>query len=278
MDTSKPLHPILKWAGGKRQLLDEIIPMTPPPSEYRTYVEPFVGGGALLLQLRPEHAVINDSNQELINVYECVRDRTEELLNILKDHAAKNSADYFYKIRALDRNLKYANLTPAARAARIIYLNRTCFNGLYRVNSAGQFNSPYGRYRNPVIVDEPGIKALAEYLRKDIVLVSGDYAEVLRKLDNKAFVYLDPPYMPISNSSSFTGYTTTGFDYAQQIRLRDECDDLVSRGIHFLESNSDCTEIRELYKGYTIKSVKARRSVNAKGDKRGEISEVLIYG
>lgn len=228
--------------------------------------------------MRPEHAVINDSNQELINVYECVRDRTEELLNILKDHAAKNSADYFYKIRALDRNPKYANLTPAARAARIIYLNRTCFNGLYRVNSAGQFNSPYGRYRNPVIVDEPGIKALAEYLRKDIVLVSGDYAEVLRKLDNKAFVYLDPPYMPISNSSSFTGYTTTGFDYAQQIRLRDECDDLVSRGIHFLESNSDCTEIRELYKGYTIKSVKARRSVNAKGDKRGEISEVLIYG
>ncbi|MFC2663912.1 MAG: DNA adenine methylase [Scardovia wiggsiae] len=277
MDTSKPLHPILKWAGGKRQLLDEIIPMT-PPSEYRTYVEPFIGGGALLLQLQPEHAVINDSNQELINVYECVRDRTEELLNILRGHAAKNSADYFYKIRALDRNPEYANLTPAARAARIIYLNRTCFNGLYRVNSAGQFNSPYGRYKNPVIVDEPGIKALAEYLRKDIVLVYGDYAEVLRKLDNKAFVYLDPPYMPISNSSSFTGYTTTGFDYAQQIRLRDECNNLVSRGIHFLESNSDCAEIRELYKGYTIKSVKARRNVNAKGDKRGEISEVLIYG
>ncbi len=278
MDTSNPLHPILKWAGGKRQLLNEIIPMTPPPSEYRTYVEPFVGGGALLLQLQPEHAVINDSNQELINVYECVRDRTEELLNILRDHAAKNSADYFYKIRALDRNPEYANLTPAARAARIIYLNRTCFNGLYRVNSAGQFNSPYGRYKNPVIVDEPGIKALAEYLRNDIVLVYGDYAEVLRKLDNKAFVYLDPPYMPISNSSSFTGYTTTGFDYAQQIRLRDECNSLVSRGIHFLESNSDCAEIRELYEGYTIKSVRARRSVNAKGDKRGEISEVLIYG
>nr|WP_278569037.1 DNA adenine methylase [Bifidobacterium dentium] len=275
MRVNPVLKPILKWVGGKRQLLDDILPLIPQCS---TYVEPFVGGGAVLLSLQPKKAVINDYNAELINVYVCVRDHLEELLEMLERHKELNSADHFYKVRALDREPGFEDLPPVERAARIIYLNKTCYNGLYRVNSAGQFNSPYGKYKNPAIVNEPVVRAMSTYLNGGVKILCGDYGQALKGLRKGAFVYLDPPYMPISSSSSFTGYTEGGFGYDEQVRLKEECDKLASKGIHFMQSNSDCPEIRALYSDYEILTVKAKRAINSRGNRRGEINEVLIRG
>lgn len=275
MRVNPVLKPILKWVGGKRQLLDDILPLIPQCS---TYVEPFVGGGAVLLSLQPKKAVINDYNAELINVYVCVRDHLEELLEMLERHKELNSADHFYKVRALDREPGFEDLPPVERAARIIYLNKTCYNGLYRVNSAGQFNSPYGKYKNPAIVNEPVVRAMSTYLNGGVKILCGDYGQALKGLRKGAFVYLDPPYMPISSSSSFTGYTEGGFGYDEQVRLKEECDKLASKGVHFIQSNSDCPEIRALYSDYEILTVKAKRAINSRGNRRGEINEVLIRG
>lgn len=275
MRVNPVLKPILKWVGGKRQLLDDILPLIPQCS---TYVEPFVGGGAVLLSLQPKKAVINDYNAELINVYVCVRDHIEELLEMLERHKELNSAGHFYKVRALDREPGFEDLPPVERAARIIYLNKTCYNGLYRVNSAGQFNSPYGKYKNPAIVNEPVVRAMSTYLNGGVKILCGDYGQALKGLRKGAFVYLDPPYMPISSSSSFTGYTEGGFGYDEQVRLKEECDKLASKGIHFMQSNSDCPEIRALYSDYEILTVKAKRAINSRGNRRGEINEVLIRG
>lgn len=270
------VNPILKWVGGKRQLLFEILPLL--PSNYSTYVEPFVGGGAVFFELQPKKAIINDFNAELINVYKVVRDYPEELIKELEIHAQNNTSDYFYEIRNIDREESYKNLSLIKKAARIIYLNKTCYNGLYRVNSAGQFNSPYGKYKNPRIVDKTSIKAMSKFLnQKGIKICQGDYKEVLKGLRKGAFVYLDPPYMPISSSASFTGYTEGRFTYQQQVELKQECDKLRRKGISFLQSNSDCEEIRELYSEYKIITVKARRNINSNGYSRGEINEVLIY-
>lgn len=270
------LKPILKWAGGKRQILADILPLI--PASPSLYVEPFVGGAAVLLALRPEHARVNDLNAELINVYEVVRDAPDALIDVLRVHEENNSSEYFYEIRGLDREPNYGTLGKVERAARMLYLNKTCYNGLYRVNSSGQINSPYGRYKRPSIVNEPSIRALSEYLKGDIDLRCGDYAEVLKDLPSGAFVYLDPPYMPLSQTSSFTGYTEGGFGYAEQVRLRDECLRLKEEGIHFVESNSDCEAIRKLYDGFDIRSIKAKRAINSKAGGRGAVGEVLICG
>lgn len=276
MSNNLLVSPILKWVGGKRQLLSDIMPMI--DKKCSTYVEPFVGGGAVLFELQPKRAIINDYNAELINVYTVVRDNCEELIVALEEHEKKNTSDYYYEIRALDRETIYEGMSNIEKAARIIYLNKTCYNGLYRVNAAGQFNSPYGKYKNPNIVNATVLRAMSKYLQKsNITILNGDYKEALRGLRKGAFVYLDPPYMPISSSSSFTGYTEGGFSYQQQVELRDECDKLRKKGIHFLQSNSDCPEIRELYRDYEIKTVQAKRSINSNAEKRGEINEVLIY-
>jgi len=270
------ISPIVKWVGGKRQLLPEIMPMI--NKKCSTYVEPFVGGGAVFFELQPKKAIINDYNSELVNVYTVVRDHSEELIEELEKHNRNNNGEYFYMIRALDRSEVYHTMSDTEKAARIIYLNKTCYNVLYRVNSAGQFNSPYGKYKNPNIVNEDSIRVMSRYLQSNkITIKQGDYKEVLRGLRRGAFVYLDPPYMPISLSSSFTGYTENGFSYAQQVTLKEECDKLRKRGISFLQSNSDCPEIRDLYKEYEIRTVQAKRRINSKGNKRGEINEVLIY-
>lgn len=270
------LSPMLKWVGGKRQLLSEIVPMI--DSKCDTYVEPFIGGGAVLFSMQPKKAIINDYNKELINVYETVRDNLDELLEVLKIHESKNSSDYYYEVRALDREDSFKKMSEVEKAARIIYLNKTCYNGLYRVNSSGQFNSPYGSYKNPNIVNEAVLRAISKYFNSnDIKILNGDYREALKGLEQNFFVYLDPPYMPISSSSSFTGYTEGGFGYASQVQLKEECDKLTQQGIRFVQSNSDCEEIRELYKDYKIKTVKAKRSINSVAKKRGEINEVLIY-
>lgn len=270
------VSPILKWVGGKRQLLHEIIPRI--NKNCSTYVEPFIGGGAVLFELQPKKAIINDSNEELINVYKTVKENPDDLIKLLEQHAENNSEDYFYKIRALDRSSEYDKLSNVEKAARIIYLNKTCYNGLYRVNSAGQFNSPYGKYKSPNIVNATVIRAMSKYLNQNnIDIRNGDYREVLKGLRKGSFVYLDPPYMPISSSSSFTGYTEGGFSYSEQVALKEECDKLKEKKIPFLQSNSDCPEIRELYKDYTIITVQAKRAINSNAAKRGEINEVLIY-
>jgi DNA adenine methylase len=270
------LSPILKWVGGKRQLLSEIIPLIDESCD--NYVEPFIGGGAVLFRLQPKKAIINDYNTELINVYRTVRDDLNGLLALLKEHEKYNSSDYYYEVRALDRTPDFDKMSNLERAARIIYLNKTCYNGLYRVNSLGQFNSPYGKYKNPNIVNEVVLRAISKYLnRNEISIRSGDYKDVLNDIEKNSFVYLDPPYMPISSSSSFTGYTEGGFGYDKQVELKEECDKLNSKGVHFLQSNSDCEEIRELYKDYRIKVVKAKRAINSDAKKRGQINEVLIY-
>lgn len=270
------LSPLLKWVGGKRQLLSDIIPMI--DNKCSTYVEPFIGGGAVLFSMQPKKAIINDYNHELINVYKVVRDNLDELLELLCIHQANNSSEYYYEVRAWDRGDHLNKMSNIEKAARIIYLNKTCYNGLYRVNSAGQFNSPYGRYKNPNIVNEAVLKAVSNYFKNnDIDIRNGDYRDTLINLDKRSFVYLDPPYMPISSSSSFTGYTEGGFGYNRQVELKEECDKLTQQGIRFVQSNSDCDEIRELYKEYKIKTVKAKRSINSVAKKRGEINEVLIY-
>ncbi|MTB36809.1 DNA adenine methylase [Streptococcus uberis] len=271
--------PVLKWVGGKRQLISEIEPLI--PKKISTYVEPFVGGGAVLFFLQPKKAIINDFNEELINVYNVIKNNPAELIEYLKTHQENNSEEYFYKIRSLDREGNYQELSNVQKAARILYLNKTCYNGLFRVNSSGQFNAPYGKYKNPAIVNDVTIKAVSSYFAStNIKILAGDYKNALKGLRKGSFVYFDPPYMPLSTSSNFTGYTESGFDYKKQVELRDECLKLHKKGIKFLLSNSYTTEILDLYSDaniFNIKIVKAKRSINSKADKRGDISEVLIY-
>ena len=273
------IAPVLKWVGGKRQLISDIEPLI--PKKISTYVEPFVGGGAVLFHLQPKKAIINDFNKELMNVYQVIKDNPNELIKVLKEHKELNSEDYFYEIRSLDRRDDFENLSSVQKAGRIIYLNKTCYNGLFRVNRAGFFNTPYGKYKNPSIVNEVTIKAISNYFNSaNIKFLTGDYKEALKSLRRGAFVYFDPPYMPISSSSSFTGYTEHGFGYEKQVELRDECLKLHDRGVKFLQSNSYSPEILELFsdqKVFNIEIVKAKRSINSQSDKRGEISEVLIY-
>lgn len=269
------LAPVLKWVGGKRQLLTEINPLL--PKKITTYVEPFVGGGAVLFDLQPSKAIINDSNSELMNVYKVVRDCPNELLELLEKHNKLNNQEYYYQVRELDRSNEYGLMSDVEKAARIIYLNKTCYNGLFRVNQAGQFNSPYGKYKNPNIINKPVILAMSNYLNENsIKILEGDYKEALKGLRKGAFVYFDPPYMPISSSSSFTGYTENGFTEKDQVELKKECDKLNERGIRFLLSNSDHPLILELYKDYKIIKIKARRFINSNGNKRGEVNEVLV--
>ncbi len=249
------------------------------PKNITTYYEPFVGGGALLFYLQPSKAIINDFNNELITVYEVIRDNVEELINDLKTHI--NEEDYFYKIRAIDRNKEYKNLSKIKKASRVIYLNKTCYNGLYRVNNSGEFNSPFGKYKNPNIVNEITLKAVNKFLNNNgIKILNLDFEDALKGIRKGSFVYFDPPYDPLSKSSNFTGYVQGGFNEDEQIRLRNLCDKLNEKGIKFLLSNSATPFITELYEKYEITFIKANRFVNSIPDKRGEVDEVLIrnYG
>ena len=267
--------PFLKWVGGKRQIMPSIVNLLPKNIKELQYVEPFIGGGAVLFHLQPKKAIINDFNEELINVYRVIKENLFELIEDLKKH--QNTADYFYEIIGLDRVDEFNFLTYVERASRVIFLNKTCFNGLYRVNNAGEFNAPFGRYKNPNILNEPTLKAVSKYLNSNnILLRTGDYNETLQIIDNDSFVYLDPPYHPISLSSNFTGYVQGGWSDLDQIRLREACDELHNRGIKFLLSNSVAPLILNEYKDYNITTVKANRAINSNGSARGEVDEVLI--
>ncbi len=273
--TQPAITPIVKWAGGKRQLLPALQSLLPQGWQASTYCEPFLGGGALLWALQPEQAVVGDLNAELMNMYHVVRDTPHELVEHLAQH--RNTSEYFYQLRMQDREPEFALRTPLERASRFIYLNKTCYNGLFRVNNAGEFNSPYGRYKHPNIVNRENILAVSEYLNQaTVMLVHEDYQTVLEHLPDTAFVYLDPPYHPISDTSSFTGYVQGGWKAVDQERLRDACRDLNRRGVRFMQSNSDTPLIRELYTEFELTTVQAVRAVNSKGSGRGAVSELII--
>ncbi|MDR1741643.1 MAG: DNA adenine methylase [Synergistaceae bacterium] len=267
--------PVVKWVGGKRQLLDRLLPLL-PSRRIAQYCEPFVGGGAMLFSLQPNIAYVNDVNDALMGVYRVIRDDVEAIIAELGVH--RNEAGYFYEVRSWDRDReRYASMSDVQKAARIIYLNRTCYNGLFRVNSAGEFNSPFGNYKNPSIVNAPLLRAVSQYLNKSGVHLScADYAEVLGRIPGGTFVYLDPPYDPVSDTASFTGYDKGGFGREEQERLRSECDRLSGRGIRFMLSNSATDFIRGLYAAYSVTVIRARRAVNSNPAGRGEVEEVVV--
>lgn len=266
--------PVVKWVGGKRQLLDDLTPLL--PKRVTSYCEPFLGGGAVLFKLQPNIAYVNDINAELMQMYEVIRDNVDELIAALSEHP--NQEEHFYSVRDWDRDKKKYELLPKVqKAARIIYLNKTCYNGLFRVNNAGEFNTPFGHYKKPNIVNAPTLKAVSAYFQKaQLTFSSVDYAEVLAGTEKGTFVYLDPPYDPVSGTANFTGYAKGGFDRAEQIRLRQCCDELNRRGIRFMLSNSATDFIREQYAAYNITIVKAKRSINSNATKRGHVDEVVI--
>lgn len=264
-------YPIVKWVGGKRQLMFELLKNM--PKFYNRYFEPFIGGGALFFELQPDNAYISDVNAELINLYSVVKNDVEDLIDDLSKHEI--SKDYFLELRNADRTFGYKNWSDIQKASRFIYLNRTCFNGLYRVNSQGQFNVPFGNYKNPRICDEENLKNCSELLQNTEINCA-DFTTILDKVQKGDFVYFDPPYVPLNETSSFTSYTKDGFDIDMQFKLRDLCDELDSRGVMFMLSNSDTKIINELYENYNIKKVFASRAINANGNGRGKITEVIV--
>jgi len=272
-DKNALTQPFLKWAGGKRQLLPFL--KTHLPSRYNTYYEPFIGAGALLFDLQPAKAVINDVNPELINCYHVIKDLSTDLVEDLKKH--QNTKAHFYKTRELDRSEAYQLLSPVERASRIIYLNKTCFNGLFRVNRQGQFNVPFGRYKNPNIINAGTIQSISRYLNTaDITILNTDFARTVETAKRGDFIYFDPPYDPLSETSSFTGYSLHQFGKAEQERLRDLFDALTRKGCLVMLSNSSTGFIAGLYADYNIIRVPASRNINSVASGRQKIDEFLI--
>lgn len=272
---NKNVSPVLKWAGGKTQLLGQLTSLM-PTEEITTYCEPFLGGGAMLFRIQPGVAYVNDINVGLMNVYNVIKHFPEALIAELSSY--ENTAEFYYKIRGFDRDAKeFAALTAVEQAARFIYLNKTCFNGLYRENRQGQFNVSYGKYKNPDFVNAEGIRAVSQYFNAaNIYFTSMDFSEVLKTLPSGSFVYLDPPYDPVSETANFTSYTRYGFTKDDHIRLKQCCDELTARGIKFMLSNSNTDFIRQLYTGYFITEVSARRAINCNGNGRGGVTELVI--
>jgi DNA adenine methylase len=249
------------------------------PPGIHTYYEPFVGAGAVFLALRPPRAVINDRNSQLILAYKIIRERVEELIALLRRHAERNSKDYYYAVRNMDRDADaFKGLTETEKAARLIFLNKTCYNGLYRVNSRGHFNVPRGAYKNPAICEEALLRRISEYLNSnDISIMNADYEGAVAGAGSDSFVYFDPPYHSPGNTN-FTGYQAGGFGEDEQRRLRDVYLALTGRGVKCLLSNSDTEFIRALYhyKFLNIVPVRAKRFINADPSGRGSVYELLI--
>lgn len=277
MAKNKLVQPFLKWAGGKRQLLGDIRKYV--PARYGTYFEPFLGGGAVLFDLQPKKAVVNDISAELVNSYEVIRDYIDEILLDLAKH--KNEKEYFYAVRELDRTPEFKHFTPIERASRLIFLNKTCYNGLFRVNSQGQFNVPFGEYKNPNIVNDIVLRAVHNFLSSnDIRILNTDFVQAVSMAKRGDFVYFDPPYDPVSDTASFTGYSLDGFGKEEQIRLKETVDDLTKRGCKVLLSNSATDFIKDLYSDYNVMIVEATRAINSNASRRGKVDEVLVmnYG
>ena len=268
--------PFVKWAGGKRQVMDELEKYI--PEEYNTYYEPFVGGGALLFELSPKNAVINDYNTELINVYECLKDekKFDAMCRKLNKHEANHSEEYYYEVRNLDRDKKkFSKIADYKRAARTIYLNKACFNGLYRVNSKNEFNVPFGKKLKVNTYDGQNLGVIAGYLNwNNIKLLSTDFEESVKDAKKGDFIYFDPPYD--SDTDTFTSYTEGGFGKEEQVRLAKVFKELSDRGCYVMLSNHNTTLINELYNDFNIHVIEAKRNINANGKKRGKVEEVIV--
>ena len=268
--------PFVKWAGGKRQILDKLIKYV--PEDFNTYYEPFVGGGALFFELSPKNAVINDSNEELINVFRCIKEEENltKMCNELNHHEANHSEEYYYKIRNIDRDKnKFNRLSDYKRAARTIYLNKACFNGLYRVNSKGEFNVPFGKKLKVNTYEGQNIGIIHAYLNfNNIKILSIDFEEAVKDAKEGDFIYFDPPYD--SDTSTFNSYTEDGFSKDEQIRLSNVFKNLSDRGCYVMLSNHNTVLINELYKDFYIHKITAKRNINSNGKKRGKVEEVII--
>jgi DNA adenine methylase len=264
-------RPFLKWAGGKGQLLPHILPRI--PRHYNRYIEPFVGAGAVYFAVRPLSAYLADCNTELMNCFQVVRSEVEALIEQLKEY--RYDREQYYQVRSLDERDDFAQIPAVIRAARFIYLNRTCFNGLYRVNKRGRFNVPFGRYTNPTIVDAENLRRCSATLAPAI-LAASSFEAVLDVAQRGDFVYFDPPYAPVSRTAAFTKYAKDGFTERDQELLLLVCLQLHQRGVHWMVSNSCTPLILELYRGFTIERVPALRMINSDAAERGEVAELLI--
>lgn len=292
---SATLKPFVKWVGGKSQLVEQIEKMIPSDGEKKLtkYAEPMVGGGALFFSILSkydfEELYISDVNAELINAYRAVKNDVENLIEKLNEMQMlflpmeENGRKYFYySVREKFNSTVLTQETATEKAAQFIFLNKTCFNGLFRVNGKGQFNVPMGAYKNPTICDDENLRNIHESLR-NVTIVCGDYTLSKTFIDKDTFVYIDPPYRPISETSGFTAYNSEAFDDNEQIRLAKYIDEINDSGAKIVLSNSDPKNVNEndnffedLYKNYKINRVEASRAINSKGDKRGKIHELLI--
>lgn len=276
------MEPILKWAGGKRQILNSLrrfVPVNDIIAGAHCYYEPFIGGGSLCFALSLPNVAINDLNPEVINVYQQIAAHPNQLIYKLRIHQTQHSEEYYYRVRGLDRQANYNQLSQIDKAARIIYLNRTCYNGLYRVNADGQFNVPLGRYENPDIVMEERIRALHDYFSTNHILITNqDFALAVQNATAGDFVYFDPPYD--YDGSGFTTYMQGGFTHEDTTRLKELCDDLIERGCTVLISNNETQFVTNLFNEvqYRVFHIDANRSINSKGEKRKQAKEVIIYG
>lgn len=266
----------VKWAGGKLQLIDQFKSFF--PNKFNNYFEPFVGSGAvafyILQKYKPKQVLLSDINEELINTFNVIKNNVEELISTLKEHKkkhTKNDKEYFYKIRLLNTSA----LTPLERAARFIYLNKTCFNGLYRVNSKGQFNVPIGSYKNPDIVQADKLRKISKLL-KTVKIKVMSFEKIIDFAKKGDFIYFDPPYYPLKKGKSFTTYTKNNFLEKEQQKLAEVFTKLNKKGCKVMLSNSDTKFIKDLYKNYSVNTVKASRMINCNGADRGKINEVVV--
>ena len=268
--------PFVKWAGGKRQIIEKLKVYV--PEEYDTYYEPFIGGGALFFELSPKKAVINDSNEELINVYKvlCDEDKFSKMVRVLNGHETNHSEEYYYELRNKDRSKKtFERLADYTRAARTIYLNKACFNGLYRVNSKGEFNVPFGKKTKVNTYEGSNLNLISYYLTNNkIEILNKDFEEAVSTAKKGDFIYFDPPYD--SDTSIFNNYTEDGFGKEEQVRLARVFKELSDRGCYVMLSNHNTKLINELYSDFNIHVIEAKRNINANGKKRGKVEEVII--
>jgi DNA adenine methylase len=280
------MKPILKWAGGKYKLSTKIINKLNYDYEKSTYVEPFAGGLSVLFKLMPKKAIVSDSNSELINFYITLRDELEKLIRILRilnKNNKKKGEDFYYKIRSIDRNENYKDLSKVFKAARLLYLNKTCYNGLFRVSKKGYFNTPFGFYTKPKIIDLSNLRKASIYLNSnDIRILNKDYKKIIKFVNSKSIVYLDPPYF-FENRKSFVGYTKKGFDLKETKKFKLFCDELIAQGARVVISNDANSTIRELYLNngsskYEIFEIESLTSVGSSSLSRKKVKEVLICG
>jgi len=280
--------PFIKWVGGKRQLLPKILELV--PKNINTYYEPFNGGGAVYFNIEAKKYNISDINNELVNLYDNIKNNSTKLFKELKkiqdlydnlrtdnkDSDLEKMAEFYYKMRNIDREEEYKKWSSERKAARFIFLNKTAFNGLYRVNKKGQHNVPFGKYYKPTIFDKENLVQCNLRLNNNTEISINSFEHVLDKAKKGDFVYFDPPYVPLNKTSNFTSYAKESFDKEMQIKLKEICDKLTEKGVNWMLSNSSADFVLDLYRDYNINLVDASRNINSKGDKRGTVKEVLV--